>query len=121
MRCRPQTTPFALLNLSAEMLTVALVQRVLKTLVLIVALSGEFQFLREELHYENGHERRQKAFHRDDDMHISVSELWHIWTRSEVHNWTVEQTLEWLKNFVQLPQYVAQFQQHGVNGASLPR
>lgn len=81
----------------------------------------ESQFLREELHYVHGHERRQKAFHPNDDMHISVSELWHIWIRSEVHNWTVDQTLDWLKNFVQLPQYASHFQQHNINGAQLPR
>ncbi|XP_057369662.1 stromal interaction molecule homolog isoform X3 [Daphnia carinata] len=86
-----------------------------------IDLSESDEFLREELHYEGGHERRQKAFHRDDDMHISVRELWDIWTRSEVHNWTIEQTTEWLSHFVQLPQYVSQFQQHGIDGTKLPR
>lgn len=90
-------------------------------LILTFVLFGNVQFLREELHYEGGHERRQKAFHRDDDMHISVRELWDIWTRSEVHNWTIEQTTEWLSHFVQLPQYVSQFQQHGIDGTKLPR
>ena len=89
--------------------------------MLILLFSGDFQFLREELNYQHGNERRQKAFHRDNDMHVSVSELWHIWSRSEVHNWTVEQTVDWLKNFVQLPQYAAQFQLLNVNGANLPR
>ena len=90
-------------------------------LIFILVLFGDLQFLREELHYEGGHERRQKAFHRDDDMHISVRELWDIWTRSEVHNWTIEQTAEWLSHFVQLPQYAALFQQHGIDGTKLPR
>lgn len=88
--------------------------------VLIIVFSDDFQFLREELNYQHGNERRQKAFHRDD-MHVSVSELWHIWSRSEVHNWTVAQTIDWLKNFVQLPQYAAQFQLLNINGAKLPR
>lgn len=87
----------------------------------ILVLFGNIQFLREELHYEGGHERRQKAFHRDDDMHISVRELWDIWIRSEVHNWTVDQTAEWLSHFVQLPQYVPQFHQHNIDGTKLPR
>lgn len=43
-----------------------------------------FQFLREELQYEAGYERRQRAFHHNDDMHISVRELWEAWLRSEV-------------------------------------
>lgn len=40
-----------------------------------------FQFLRDELQYVNGNERR-KGFHRND-KHISLSELWHSWKSSE--------------------------------------
>ncbi|XP_069679430.1 stromal interaction molecule homolog isoform X2 [Periplaneta americana] len=86
-----------------------------------VDLSESDEFLREELKYEEGYERRQKAFHRNDDKHISVRELWEAWIRSEVHNWTVEQTSEWLATNVELPQYVSNFIQHGVTGATLPR
>ncbi|PSN40395.1 Stromal interaction molecule, partial [Blattella germanica] len=38
-----------------------------------------------------------------------------------VHNWTVEQTTEWLATNVELPQYIPNFIQHGVTGATLPR
>uniref|UniRef100_A0A1L8DPZ0 Putative conserved secreted mucin n=2 Tax=Nyssomyia neivai TaxID=330878 RepID=A0A1L8DPZ0_9DIPT len=78
-------------------------------------------FLREELKYDSGYEKRHRAFHYNDDMHISVKELWEAWLRSEVHNWTVEQTSEWLAQSVQLPQYVDLFKHHKVSGASLPR
>lgn len=54
-------------------------------------------------------------------MHISVKELWEAWLKSEVHNWTVDQTIEWLANCVELPQYVEIFLQHKVAGANLPR
>lgn len=79
-------------------------------------------------------------------MHISVKELWEAWLRSEVrslmtfngihiicniyffklfgnqvHNWTIEQTTDWLAQSVQLPQYVDLFKQHKVSGAALPR
>lgn len=84
-------------------------------------------------------------------MHISVRELWEAWLRSEVlfnmsnisfnilnsfdilsflyiyffllqvHNWTIEQTSEWLSSNVDLPQYVPTFIQHRVTGATLPR
>lgn len=54
-------------------------------------------------------------------MHISVKELWDAWLRSEVHNWTIEQTTDWLAQSVQLPQYVDLFKQHKVTGAALPR
>ena len=71
---------------------VEMMSPVLLLVSIVFQVSGFLQFLREELHYTGGHERRQKSFHRNDDMHISVLELWDIWTRSEVHNWTVEQT-----------------------------
>ncbi|OAD53844.1 Stromal interaction molecule like protein [Eufriesea mexicana] len=85
-----------------------------------VDLSESDDFLREELQYEAGYERRQRAFHHNDDMHISVRELWEAWLRSEVHNWTIEQTSEWLSSNVELPQYVPTFIQHRVTGATLP-
>nr|XP_034836665.1 stromal interaction molecule homolog isoform X2 [Maniola hyperantus] len=86
-----------------------------------VDLSESDDFLREELQYDSGYEKRQRAFHHNDDMHISVKELWEAWLRSEVHNWTVEQTVEWLTESVDLPQYKALFIQHRVTGATLPR
>ncbi|XP_048481503.1 stromal interaction molecule homolog isoform X3 [Plutella xylostella] len=86
-----------------------------------VDLSESDDFLREELQYDSGYEKRQRAFHHNDDMHISVKELWEAWLRSEVHNWTTEQTVEWLTQSVDLPQYKALFLQHKVTGATLPR
>ncbi|XP_068141488.1 stromal interaction molecule homolog isoform X2 [Drosophila tropicalis] len=86
-----------------------------------IDLSESDDFLREELKYDSGYEKRQKAFHFNDDMHISVKELWEAWLRSEVHNWTIEQTTDWLAQSVQLPQYVELFKAHKVTGAALPR
>ncbi|KAH8343243.1 hypothetical protein KR059_007525 [Drosophila kikkawai] len=86
-----------------------------------IDLSESDDFLREELKYDSGYEKRQKAFHFNDDMHISVKELWEAWLRSEVHNWTIEQTTDWLAQSVQLPQYVELFKLHKVTGAALPR
>lgn len=43
-----------------------------------------FQFLREELKYDSGYEKRHKTFHYNDDTQISVKELWEAWLRSEV-------------------------------------
>ncbi|XP_052865233.1 stromal interaction molecule homolog [Anopheles cruzii] len=86
-----------------------------------IDLSESDDFLREELKYDSGYEKRHKAFHFNDDMHISVKELWEAWLRSEVHNWTVDQTTEWLAQSVQLPQYVHLFRLHKVTGKVLPR
>lgn len=77
------------------------------------------EFLRDELQYENGYER-QKGFH-GNDKYISLEELWQAWQVSEVHNWTVEETIEWLVNCVELPQYVKAFEENGVDGSTLPR
>ncbi|CAO1379185.1 unnamed protein product [Diamesa tonsa] len=86
-----------------------------------IDLSESDDFLREELKYEAGYEKRHKAFHFNDDMHISVKELWEAWMKSEVHNWTLEHTTEWLAQSVQLPQYVNLFKKHKITGRVLPR
>lgn len=39
--------------------------------------------------YQDGYQRRQQAFHRNDDKHISVRELWDAWLRSEVRFYPV--------------------------------
>ncbi|XP_019874200.2 stromal interaction molecule homolog isoform X2 [Aethina tumida] len=85
-----------------------------------IDLSESDDFLREELKYDSGYEKRQKVFHKND-MHISVKELWEAWLKSDVHNWTIQQTTEWLTQSVELPQYVPNFIQHKVTGANLPR
>ncbi|RWS23447.1 Stromal interaction molecule-like protein, partial [Leptotrombidium deliense] len=77
------------------------------------------EFLREELKYENGGDRH-KRFHGSDKQ-ISVEELWSSWKVSEVHNWTVEQTAEWLAVTVELPQYVDLFMNNKIDGTALPR
>ncbi|EEB09960.1 conserved hypothetical protein [Pediculus humanus corporis] len=86
-----------------------------------VDFSESDEFLREDLKYQDGYQRRQQAFHRNDDKHISVKELWDAWLRSDVHNWTVEQTVEWLATSVELPQYATTFVENRVTGATLPR
>ncbi|KAF8790598.1 Stromal interaction molecule like protein [Argiope bruennichi] len=77
------------------------------------------EFFRDELNYKSGYER-QKRFHRND-KHISVDELWLTWKSSEVHNWTVEETIQWLVSYVDLPQYAGNFKENSIDGTSLPR
>ncbi|KAF8782443.1 stromal interaction molecule homolog isoform X2 [Argiope bruennichi] len=85
-----------------------------------IDVSETDEFLRDELQYENGrHKERHKEFH-GDDKYINVDELWQAWRISEVHNWTVDQTVEWLITQVELPQYEHNFRNNGVNGAVLP-
>ena len=49
-----------------------------------------------------------------------MADLWSTWVRSEVHNWTVEQTADWLSQAVDLPQYAGTFIKGGVAGSQLP-
>ena len=50
-----------------------------------------------------------------------MTDLWVTWAKSEVHNWTVEQTVDWLRDAVDLPQYSATFLRQEVAGSHLPR
>lgn len=84
-----------------------------------IDVSESDEFLRDELQYENGYERH-KEFH-GNDKYISVDELWQSWKTSEVHNWTVEETVEWLKESVNLPQYASNFQNTAIDGSCLPK
>ncbi|XP_022240009.1 stromal interaction molecule homolog isoform X2 [Limulus polyphemus] len=84
-----------------------------------VDITESDEFLRDELHYENGYER-QKSFH-GNDKYISMDELWRSWKLSEVHNWTLEDTIDWLITHVELPQYIQNFQKNAVDGLTLPR
>ncbi|KAG0710678.1 Stromal interaction molecule [Chionoecetes opilio] len=86
-----------------------------------IDLSESVDFLKEELQLTKGYEKRQKVFHHNNDQYISVRELWYIWKKSEVHNWTVDQTVAWLAESVELNQYAQNFYENAVNGSSLPR
>uniref|UniRef100_A0A7N6FFU8 SAM domain-containing protein n=1 Tax=Anabas testudineus TaxID=64144 RepID=A0A7N6FFU8_ANATE len=63
---------------------------------------------------------KHSNLHRED-QHITVEELWRGWKSSEVHNWTQDEVLRWLREFVELPQYERNFKDFKVNGNTLPR
>ncbi|KAM9856981.1 uncharacterized protein ACBR49_000651 [Aulostomus maculatus] len=63
---------------------------------------------------------KHSNLHRED-QHITIEELWRGWKSSEVHNWTQEDVLRWLKEFVELPQYEKNFKDFKVSGNTLPR
>lgn len=70
--------------------------------------------------YSTAHKLRY--LHQDGkDRSISVDELWEAWKCSHVHNWTVDETVYWLVNYVELPEYSQLFIEHSVNGTLLPR
>uniref|UniRef100_A0A3Q0SJM5 Stromal interaction molecule 2 n=1 Tax=Amphilophus citrinellus TaxID=61819 RepID=A0A3Q0SJM5_AMPCI len=61
---------------------------------------------------------KHSNLHRED-QHITVEELWRGWKTSE-HNWTMEDTVQWLKESVELPQYEKNFRDFRVTGNTLP-
>uniref|UniRef100_A0A3P8VBU6 Stromal interaction molecule 1a n=1 Tax=Cynoglossus semilaevis TaxID=244447 RepID=A0A3P8VBU6_CYNSE len=77
-------------------------------------------FLREDLNYHDPW-GKHNSFHGDDQL-ISVEDLWNTWKGSEVlYNWTVDEVVEWLIAYVELPQYVEAFRKMNFNGSAMPR
>ncbi|XP_069058239.1 stromal interaction molecule 2 [Pleurodeles waltl] len=77
------------------------------------------EFLREDMKYKDA-SSKHSHLHRED-KHITIEDLWKRWKTSEVHNWTLDGTLQWLHEFVELPQYENTFRDHTVKGTTLPR
>ncbi|GAB5570895.1 stromal interaction molecule 2 isoform X1 [Prionailurus iriomotensis] len=78
------------------------------------------EFIREDMKYKDA-TNKHSHLHRED-KHITVEDLWKQWkTSEEVHNWTLEDTLQWLIEFVELPQYEKNFRDNNVKGTTLPR
>uniref|UniRef100_A0A7E4VDH8 SAM domain-containing protein n=1 Tax=Panagrellus redivivus TaxID=6233 RepID=A0A7E4VDH8_PANRE len=78
-------------------------------------------FLQEDLQI-TGSDRaqRERAFHHDDDA-ITVDDMWESWFESDERAWDEQTVLDWLINFVRLPQYEKNFTENKVTGVSLPR
>ncbi|KAM6988471.1 stromal interaction molecule 1a isoform 2-T2 [Tautogolabrus adspersus] len=76
-------------------------------------------FLREDLNYHDP-KAKHNTFHGDDQF-ISVEDLWNAWKGSEVYNWTVDEVVEWLITYVELPQYVEAFRKMNFNGSAMSR
>ncbi|XP_072547684.1 stromal interaction molecule 1a isoform X1 [Salminus brasiliensis] len=76
-------------------------------------------FLREDLNYHDP-KAKHNSFHGDDQF-ISVEDLWNSWKTSKVYNWTVNEVVEWLEAYVELPQYVEAFRKMNFNGTTMPR
>ncbi|XP_003898611.1 stromal interaction molecule 2 isoform X1 [Papio anubis] len=77
------------------------------------------EFIREDMKYKDA-TNKHSHLHRED-KHITIEDLWKRWKTSEVHNWTLEDTLQWLIEFVELPQYEKNFRDNNVKGTTLPR
>uniref|UniRef100_A0A8D0HLT5 Stromal interaction molecule 1 n=1 Tax=Sphenodon punctatus TaxID=8508 RepID=A0A8D0HLT5_SPHPU len=77
------------------------------------------EFLREDLNYHDP-TVKHSTFHGEDKL-ISVEDLWKAWKSSEVYNWTVDEVVQWLINYVELPQYEETFRKLQLSGHDMPR
>ncbi|XP_068787015.1 stromal interaction molecule 1 isoform X5 [Struthio camelus] len=77
------------------------------------------EFLREDLNYHDP-TVKHSTFHGEDKL-ISVEDLWKAWKTSEVYNWTVEEVVQWLITYVELPQYEETFRKLQLSGHAMPR
>ncbi|XP_070799191.1 stromal interaction molecule 1 isoform X3 [Pituophis catenifer annectens] len=77
------------------------------------------EFLREDLNYHDP-TIKHSTFHGEDKL-ISVEDLWKTWKVSEVYNWTVEEVVQWLITYVELPQYEETFRKLQLTGHAMPR
>uniref|UniRef100_A0A8C3U1X4 Stromal interaction molecule 1 n=1 Tax=Catharus ustulatus TaxID=91951 RepID=A0A8C3U1X4_CATUS len=86
-------------------------------MLLIISLKDEF--LREDLNYHDP-AVKHSTFHGEDKL-ISVEDLWKAWKTSEVYNWTVDEVVQWLISYVELPQYEETFRKLQLSGHAMPR
>ncbi|XP_075827823.1 stromal interaction molecule 1 isoform X1 [Microtus pennsylvanicus] len=77
------------------------------------------EFLREDLNYHDP-TVKHSTFHGEDKL-ISVEDLWKAWKASEVYNWTVDEVIQWLITYVELPQYEETFRKLQLTGHAMPR
>uniref|UniRef100_A0AAZ3QKZ9 SAM domain-containing protein n=1 Tax=Oncorhynchus tshawytscha TaxID=74940 RepID=A0AAZ3QKZ9_ONCTS len=83
-----------------------------------IEVNESVEFIREDMKQQQTN--KHSNLHRED-QHITVEELWKGWKTSEVHNWTTDDTVQWLKESVELPQYERNFRDFRFNGNTLPR
>ncbi|XP_072109020.1 stromal interaction molecule 2 isoform X1 [Mobula birostris] len=84
-----------------------------------VDVEESHEFIKEDMK-DKDPTSKGNTFHKED-KHITVRDLWNHWKNSQVHNWTVDETMDWLIHFVELPQYAKIFQENKIRGADLPR
>ncbi|XP_026059938.1 stromal interaction molecule 2 [Carassius auratus] len=84
-----------------------------------IEVEESVEFIIEDMQQQQQANKHSKL--HQEDQHITLEELWRGWKSSEVHNWTQEDVVRWLREFVELPQYEKGFKELHVNGNTLPR
>nr|CDS31845.1 stromal interaction molecule 1 [Hymenolepis microstoma] len=84
-----------------------------------VDFSEAQNFLGEKLSYPLD-QFNQRDLSQEDGI-ISLLDLWVAWRKNPAHNWTVSETVKWLTDIVELPEYSQIFSDNMVDGESIPR
>ncbi|VDM17907.1 unnamed protein product [Hydatigera taeniaeformis] len=84
-----------------------------------VDFSEALLFLGDKLSYPVD-QFNQKDLSQEDGI-ISLLDLWVAWRKNPAHNWTVAETVRWVSEYVELPEYGDLFLQYKVDGESIPR
>ncbi|VDK38700.1 unnamed protein product [Taenia asiatica] len=84
-----------------------------------VDFSEALLFLGDKLSYPVD-QFNQRDLSQEDGI-ISLLDLWVAWRKNPAHNWTVAETVRWVSEHVELPEYGDLFLQYKVDGESIPR
>ncbi|KAL5112574.1 hypothetical protein TcWFU_007729 [Taenia crassiceps] len=84
-----------------------------------VDFSEALLFLGDKLSYPVD-QFNQRDLSQEDGI-ISLLDLWVAWRKNPAHNWTVVETVRWVSEYVELPEYGDLFLQYKVDGESIPR
>ncbi|CAF0741682.1 unnamed protein product [Rotaria sordida] len=81
--------------------------------------SESSDFIKEELE-SNTDSIRHRQF-QDANLQITFKDLWTQWEKSAVYNWSTDDVVHWVVNYVHLPIYVENFRRNQIDGRMIPR
>ncbi|UJR33376.1 hypothetical protein I4U23_020824 [Adineta vaga] len=85
----------------------------------LIEPSESTDFIQDELESKTDAIRHKKF--QSINIHITFDDLWTQWQNNPVYNWTTDHVVDWLVNFVHLPQYVENFRRNQFDGRMIPR
>ncbi|CAF1099642.1 unnamed protein product [Adineta ricciae] len=85
----------------------------------LIEPSEGIDFIQDELEFKTD-AIRHKQF-QNINVYITFDDLWAQWQNNPAYNWTTDNVVDWLVNFVHLPQYVENFRRNQFDGRMIPR
>jgi len=84
-----------------------------------ISISEGAQFIRDE-DFKKSSGKNLPGFETDKDGIITQSEFWDTWAKSSVHNWTVDQMVDWFDTHLKMSQFSKNLVKYGISGCALP-